>query len=118
MNLAVAGYGRVYGTTTVCTEAMAVLSQSDRQRLAEIERNLALEDPRFARRMRSRRPQWSRLIAPILIIVAVFALTPMLLIMWHRPGVAALGICVALAALTWVVGRNANAHGARWRRRL
>ncbi|GIF52117.1 hypothetical protein Afe04nite_66560 [Asanoa ferruginea] len=94
---------------------MAVLSQSDRQRLAEIERHLALEDPRFARRMRSRRPQWSRLLAPILIVVAVFALTPMLLILWHRPGVAALGICVALGAMTWLVGRSAN---PRWRRRL
>ncbi|MEV4621468.1 DUF3040 domain-containing protein [Asanoa sp. NPDC049573] len=100
---------------TVCTEAMAVLSQSDRQRLAEIERHLASEDPRFARRMRSRRPQWSKLLAPILILVAVLALTPLLLILWNRPGVAALGICAALAAMTWVIGRNA---GPRWRRRL
>ena len=116
MNRDAAGYGPVYGTTTVCTEAMAVLSQSDRQRLAEIERNLALEDPRFARRMRSRRRQWTKLLAPILIVVAVLALTPMLLILWHRPGVAALGICVALAAMTWLIGRNANP--SRWRRRL
>ncbi|GAA1883473.1 DUF3040 domain-containing protein [Asanoa iriomotensis] len=106
--------GAVYGTTTVGTEAMAVLSQGDRQRLAEIERHLAAEDPRFARRMRGVRRQWTRLVVPIVIIVALVALTPLLLITWHRPGVAALGVCAALAAMTWMVGRTA---GPRWRRR-
>jgi peptidoglycan/LPS O-acetylase OafA/YrhL len=106
--------GAEYGTTRVCTEAMAVLSQGDRQRLAEIERHLAAEDPRFARRMRGRRRQWTRLLVPIVIIVALVALTPLLLITWDRPGVAALGVCAALAAMTWMVGRTA---GPRWRRR-
>ncbi|MDG4825774.1 DUF3040 domain-containing protein [Asanoa sp. WMMD1127] len=108
------GMGAVYDTTTVCTEAMAVLSQSDRQRLAEIERHLAAEDPRFARRMRGRNRQWVRLVVPMVIVVALLALVPLLLITWDRPGVAALGVCAALAALTWMVGRNA---GPRWRRR-
>ncbi|WP_179266022.1 DUF3040 domain-containing protein [Asanoa hainanensis] len=93
--------------TTGCTEAMAVLSQSDRQRLAEIERHLALEDPRFARRMRGRSRQWVGLVVPIVVIVALLALTPLMLIMWDRPGVAALGVVAALAMMTWFVGRTA-----------
>ncbi|GIF76743.1 DUF3040 domain-containing protein [Asanoa siamensis] len=93
---------------------MAVLSQGDRQRLAEIERYLAAEDPRFARRMRGKSRQWTRLVVPIVIIVALVALTPLFLITWDRPGVAALGVCAALATLTWMVGRTA---GPRWRRR-
>jgi peptidoglycan/LPS O-acetylase OafA/YrhL len=93
---------------------MAVLSQGDRQRLAEIERHLAAEDPRFARRMRARRRQWARLLVPIAIIIAILALTPVLLITWDRPGAAVVAVCAALAGMTWVIGRNA---GPRWRRR-
>ncbi|SNS72826.1 Protein of unknown function [Asanoa hainanensis] len=84
-----------------------MLSQSDRQRLAEIERHLALEDPRFARRMRGRSRQWVGLVVPIVVIVALLALTPLMLIMWDRPGVAALGVVAALAMMTWFVGRTA-----------
>lgn len=103
-----------YGTVRACSEAMGVLSQDDRQRLAEIEQHLAAEDPRFARRMRTGRRGWPRLVLPIAVVVIVLALGPLLLITWDRPGVAALAVCVALVAMTWMLGRGANQH---WRRR-
>ena len=91
-----------------------MLSQDDRHRLAEIEQYLAAEDPKFARRMRSTRRPWPRLLLPLAAVIAVLALAPVLLVTWHRPAFAVLAVCAAVVAMTWLLGRSV---GVRWRRR-
>jgi hypothetical protein len=75
-----------------------MLSQDDREQLAQIERRLMAEDPAFVARMCSPQRKGPSLLVMVMMVV-LGTVTPVFGIVWGWPGVAVVLLIVTLSAV-------------------